>query len=161
MSPNERFTDGLRISSIPAALADAVLLFVACGAIGWESFGESRRRLPPSSMGGLLRESAHKALDVVPPNIDVAAVEEFLKSRLSVADLHDLHIGGTSTTQSALTVHLVMPDRYPGDVAMDRITRTLTDRFSFDSRQHASGRRGRATDHTCPFAPGDCGRARP
>ena len=66
----------------------------------------------------------------MPPHIDVAAVEDFLKSRLSVADLHDLHIGGTSTTQSALTVHLVMPDGYPGDVALDRITRTLTDRFS-------------------------------
>ena len=96
---------------------------------------------------GLLRESVHLALDAVPPNIDVVAVGGFLRSLPGVADLHDLHIWGMSTTESALTVHLVMPDGYPGDITMDGITRTLTDRFSIhhSTLQIEQG----TTDHTC------------
>ena len=224
-SPSERFTYGLRSSSILAALANAVLLFVACGAIGWEAV--QRMAQPPSVAGmtviavaaagivvngisawlfvkgsqadlnlrgaylhmaadaavslgvvvaggvmlltgwywldpaislvivaviligtwGLLRESVHLALDAVPPHIDVDAVASCLRSLPGVSGLHDLHIWGMSTTESALTVHLVMPDGYPGDTVMDGITRTLTERFSIhhSTLQIEQG----TTDHTC------------
>jgi cobalt-zinc-cadmium efflux system protein len=73
----------------------------------------------------LLRESLHLALNAVPPHIDVAAVASHLKSLSGVADIHDLHIWGMSTTESALTVHLVMPDGHPGDARLDAITQQL------------------------------------
>ena len=48
-TPSQRFTYGLRSSSILAALANAVLLFVACGAIGWEAV--QRIAQPPAVAG--------------------------------------------------------------------------------------------------------------
>jgi cobalt-zinc-cadmium efflux system protein len=46
-----------------------------------------------------------------------------------VAALHDLHIWGMSTTETALTCHLVMPEGHPGDEALATITHELEDRF--------------------------------
>jgi cobalt-zinc-cadmium efflux system protein len=206
--PSGRFTYGLRSSSILAALANAMLLFVACGAIGWEAV--LRFSQPPTVAGvtvmvvagvgivvngvsawlflrgssddvnirgaylhmaadaavslgvvvaggvmlatgwywldpaislvivavilvgtwGLLRESVRLAMDAVPAGIDLAAVARYLQHVPGVREIHDLHIWGVSTTESALTVHLVMPDGYPGDVAMDAITQVLQERFA-------------------------------
>jgi cobalt-zinc-cadmium efflux system protein len=53
-----------------------------------------------------------------------------LRNLHGVADIHDLHIWGMSTTESALTVHLVMPAGYPGDAVIDEITQALNQRFS-------------------------------
>ena len=47
--PSPRFTYGLRSTSILAALGNAMLLFVACGAIGWEAF--QRIAHPPEVAG--------------------------------------------------------------------------------------------------------------
>ena len=207
-SPSERFTYGLRSTSILAALANAMLLLVACGAIGWEAI--QRFSQPPTVAGmtvtvvagvgiivnglsawlfmkgskgdmnirgaylhmaadaavslgvvvagllmlftgwywldpsislvivagilygtwGLLRESVHLALDAVPPHIDVTAVASYLRRLPGVTDIHDLHIWGMSTTESAMTVHLVMPAGYPSDVVIDAITHTLKERFA-------------------------------
>ena len=79
---------------------------------------------------GLLRESMHLALNAVPPHIDLSAVAGYLRELPGVTDIHDLHIWGMSTTESALTVHLVMPNGYPGDGVIDNITQVLTQRFS-------------------------------
>jgi cobalt-zinc-cadmium efflux system protein len=79
---------------------------------------------------GLLRESLHLALNAVPPHIDTAAVAGYLRSISGVTDIHDLHILGMSTTESALTVHLVMPGGYPGDKIIDGITHVLNERFA-------------------------------
>jgi cobalt-zinc-cadmium efflux system protein len=43
--------------------------------------------------------------------------------------VHDLHIWPMSTTETALTAHLVMPDGYPGDVILREIAQALEDRF--------------------------------
>ena len=95
----------------------------------------------------LLRESVHLALSAVPANIDLPQVEAYLRSCKGVADIHDLHIWGMSTTESALTVHLVMPEGYPGDEFMDGIMHTLKDRFSVhhSTLQVEQG----TTDHSC------------
>jgi cobalt-zinc-cadmium efflux system protein len=64
---------------------------------------------------GLLRESVQLALHAVPDRVDPAAVRSHLGTLPGVAEIHDLHIWGMSTTETALTVHLVMPGGHPGD----------------------------------------------
>jgi len=64
---------------------------------------------------GLLRESVQLALHAVPAGVDADAVRGHLCALPGVAQVHDLHIWGMSTTEVALTVHLVMPDGHPGD----------------------------------------------
>nr|WP_059024660.1 cation diffusion facilitator family transporter [Acetobacter ghanensis] len=59
------------------------------------------------STWSLLRDSLDMALDAVPREVDPGAVERFLRGTPGVADLHDLHIWPISTTETALTVHLV------------------------------------------------------
>jgi len=207
-TPSQRFTYGLRSTSILAALANAVLLLVACGAIGLEAV--QRMFQPPVvatttvmvvsvvgiainglsawmfmsgshddinvrgaylhmaadalislavvvagalmwwthwywldpvvSLGivavvvygtwSLLRESVQLALNAVPPGVDVHAVASYLRQLPGVSDVHDLHIWGMSTTETALTVHLVMPQGYPGDSVIDQVSRTLSQRFA-------------------------------
>jgi cobalt-zinc-cadmium efflux system protein len=60
---------------------------------------------------GLLRESADLALDAVPEGIDPAAVRDYLRGLPGITELHDLHIWAMSTTETALTVHLVLLHR--------------------------------------------------
>jgi cobalt-zinc-cadmium efflux system protein len=63
----------------------------------------------------LLRESVAMSLKAVPSSIDPMAVRKFLVSQKGVTGIHDLHIWAMSTTDSALTAHLVMPSGHPGD----------------------------------------------
>lgn len=206
--PNERFTYGLRSSSILAALANAVLLLVACGGIAWEAV--HRFSDPPVVAGStvmwvatlgimvngisawlflrgskgdlnirgaylhmlsdaavslgvvlsglailltgwywldplmsliivavivvgtwhLLIEAMQLALLAVPRGVNLAQVAQFLEQQPGVAAIHDLHIWGMSTTESALTVHLVMPAGYPGDTFMDELTQAIKTKFS-------------------------------
>lgn len=229
-APNDRYTYGLRSTSILAALANAMLLLVACGAIALEAI--QRFSQPPIVEGltitlvagigivvngisawlfvkgskgdlnirgaymhmlvdavvslgvvvvgvtliftdwywldptislviviviifgtwGLFRESTQLALNAVPTNVDISAVDTYLRHYPGVCDIHDLHIWGMSTTESALTVHLVMPEGYPGDGVMDDITRTLKERFSV---QHSTLQMEQGTtDHVCVLIPG-------
>ncbi|MFT3939898.1 cation diffusion facilitator family transporter [Rhodopseudomonas sp.] len=64
---------------------------------------------------GLLRDSTALSLAAVPRGIDPAAVRAFLSKLPGVTQVHDLHIWGMSTTEVALTCHLVMPGGSPGD----------------------------------------------
>ncbi|MFL5727881.1 MAG: cation diffusion facilitator family transporter [Cytophagaceae bacterium] len=63
----------------------------------------------------LFMESFHFALDAVPRNIDYLAVKKYLAEIEGVEEVHDLHIWGVSTTETALTVHLFMPAGVPDD----------------------------------------------
>ncbi len=229
-APSERYTYGLRSTSILAALANAMFLLVACGAIAWEAIqrfsqapvvagltvtlvagigiainGLSAWLFIRGSKGdlnirgaylhmaadaavslgvvvagvammvtgwywldpvislvivavivigtwGLLRESTQLALSAVPAHIDVSAVDTYLRQRPGVTDVHDLHIWGMSTTESALTAHLVMPDGYPGDAFLDNIMHALRDRFSV---QHSTLQVEQGTtEHACALHPG-------
>lgn len=78
---------------------------------------------------GLLRDSLKLALNAVPPNIDAPAIEAYLSGLDGVTECHDLHIWGLSTTESALTAHLVIPDGYPGDDTIFQIEKTLQEKF--------------------------------
>jgi cobalt-zinc-cadmium efflux system protein len=76
----------------------------------------------------LFRDSLNLALDAVPKDIDLAEVKSFLETREGVVDVHDLHIWGMSTTKSALTAHLVMPDGYNDQFLMD-LRQSLNEKF--------------------------------
>jgi len=78
---------------------------------------------------GLLRESVSMSLDAAPLSIDPAAVGAFLMERPGVTEVHDLHIWPMSTTETALTAHLVMPSGHPGDAAMRSVAKELEERF--------------------------------
>ena len=208
--PTQRRTYGLRRSTIIAALANAVLLLVAVGAISWEAIRRLARPEPPQeavilwvaaagivinaatamlffrgrdrdvnirgaflhmaadaavSLGvvitavvmwftnwvwldpaislviaavilvstwGVLRESLDLALDAVPKGVDPRAVEKYLAGVPGVSEVHDMHIWGLSTTETALTAHLVMPDAPYEDALLSQITRELHDRFGIE-----------------------------
>ena len=205
--PSDRFTYGLRSSSILAALANALILLVVTGGIAWEAI----RRLahPVEVTGGtvaavaaigivvngatallfargrggdlnlrsaflhmaadavvtagvviagvaialtgllwldpamslvvsaviiygtwdLVRQALSLALDAVPEGVDSGAVRAHLMAVPGVTALHDLHIWGMSTTETALTCHLVMAQGHPGDEALSVIARELDERF--------------------------------
>ena len=205
--PSQRFTYGLRSSSILAALANAIILLVVTGGIAWEAllrlshpvpvagatvawvaaigilvngftallFARGRSRdlnvrsaflhmaadalvsagvvvtgiaialtgllwLDPAvslvvsavivyGTWGLIKDATGLALDAVPGGIDVAAVRAHLAALPGVGEVHDLHIWGMSTTETALTCHLVMPGGHPGDAALGRLARELDQRF--------------------------------
>jgi cobalt-zinc-cadmium efflux system protein len=81
------------------------------------------------STWGLLFESINLALDAVPKEIDPGLVRDYLKSLPGITDVHDLHIWGMSTTETALTVHLVKPDGQIDDAFLAEVEHTLHDRF--------------------------------
>lgn len=62
------------------------------------------------STWGLLRDSLRLSLDGVPANIDMDAIESMIASTEGVAGFHHLHIWAISTTEIALTVHIVLSD---------------------------------------------------
>ncbi|MBV8604220.1 MAG: cation transporter [Pelomonas sp.] len=78
---------------------------------------------------GLLRESVRLALSAVPTGIDLGEVKDFLSEQAGVAEVHDLHVWGMSTTESALTAHLVVPAGYPGDAFVEAVAAQLKARF--------------------------------
>jgi cobalt-zinc-cadmium efflux system protein len=78
---------------------------------------------------GLLRDSVEMSMAATPAEIDPAAVRKFLASRTGVAAVHDLHIWSMSTTETALTCHLVMPDGHPGDAFLHDLASDLAKRF--------------------------------
>jgi cobalt-zinc-cadmium efflux system protein len=81
---------------------------------------------------GLLRESADLALDAVPPAIDPSAVEAYFLQLPGIAEVHDLHIWAMSTTETALTVHLIRPGFAVDDRFLSEISQALHDRFDID-----------------------------
>src|SRR5277367_846919 len=205
-APTDRFTYGLRGSSILAALFNAVFLLVIVGAVSWEAI---RRLGAPEPVAGktvmivaaigivvnavsawmfaggkgdinvrgafvhmasdavvsagvvaagfvitmtgwlwldpvvslvinavivwatwgLLRDSLGMAMAAAPSRIDPAAVRAFLAGQPGVDGVHDLHIWAMSTTEVALTCHLVMPGGHPGDGFLHRLAEDLAEEF--------------------------------
>jgi cobalt-zinc-cadmium efflux system protein len=104
------------------------------------------------STWGLLIDSINLSLDAVPKNIDPVRVREYLQSLRGITDVHDLHIWGMSTTETALTVHLVKPDGQIDDAFLAEVEHTLHDRFGI---MHATIQleQGEA-EHACKLSAG-------
>jgi cobalt-zinc-cadmium efflux system protein len=78
---------------------------------------------------GLLRDSVRLALQAAPQNVDPADVRRYLIGLPGVAQMHDLHIWAMSTTETALTAHLVMPAGHPGDEFFENVIRQIEEKF--------------------------------
>jgi len=74
---------------------------------------------------GLVRNATNLALDAVPEGVDATAVRAHLLAMPGVTALHDLHIWGMSTTETALTCHLVLPGGHPGDAVLNGVAQQL------------------------------------
>jgi cobalt-zinc-cadmium efflux system protein len=81
---------------------------------------------------GLLTESLHLALDAVPEGVNLPEVEAYLHTLPGVTEVHDLHIWGMSTTDVALTVHLVKPAPCDDDEMLLGACKDLHDRFGIE-----------------------------
>jgi len=78
---------------------------------------------------GLLRDSVKLALHAAPESVDPSEVRGYLCALKGVAEVHDLHIWGMSTTETALTAHLVMPAGHPGDDFIAHVVHDIEHRF--------------------------------
>jgi cobalt-zinc-cadmium efflux system protein len=230
-APSLQYTYGLRGTSILAALANAVLLLVVTGGIGWEAIVRLREPGPVQGMTviavaavgvfvnlgtallfvsgrkgdlnvraaflhmaadaaislgvviagavilftgwtwldplvslvvsglviwgtwDLLRHSLRLALQAVPAGIAPDQVLAYLKGIDGVSEVHDLHIWAMSTTETALTAHLVFPGGYPGDAARQAICDALKARFAI-GHSTLQIELGDAA-HPCALAPAD------
>ena len=77
----------------------------------------------------LLKDAVKMGMLAVPRHIDEGAVRDYLAGHDGVSAVHDLHIWGMSTTESALTAHLVMPGGAPGDLFLRELAHELEERF--------------------------------
>lgn len=77
----------------------------------------------------LLKDSVTLAVDGVPTNINRKDVEKYLRGLPSIVDLHDLHIWAMSTTETALTVHLVSNVDHRSDDFLTVTSQQLKDQF--------------------------------
>jgi cobalt-zinc-cadmium efflux system protein len=208
--PSSRYTYGLRSSTILAALANAIILVIACLSIAWDAFFRFTNPQPVSGMtvmviagigvlingvtawlfmsgrktdlniegaflhmasdalvslgvlvtGGLIlftkwywvdpalsilisililvgtwnlfKNSFNLALHGTPEHIKTQSVRTYLESQPGVKNVHDLHIWAMSTSESALSVHLIMEDGHPGDLFLHNLAHGLKDQFRID-----------------------------
>ena len=229
-APSGRFTYGLRASTILAALANAVFLLVATGAIGWEAILRLREPEPIAgvtvmvvagigilvngftamlfargrkddiniegaylhmaadaavSLGvvisaaliiwtgwlwldpvtslaicaailwsttSLLRGSIDMSMAAAPKGTDLAAIKAFLLERPGVSGIHDLHVWPISTTETALTCHLVMPAGTTGDAFLMETAQLLRTSFRIG---HTTLQVETHADNGCALAPDD------
>ncbi|UEM08933.1 cation diffusion facilitator family transporter [Bradyrhizobium barranii subsp. barranii] len=228
-APSGRFTYGFRASTILAALANAVFLLVATGAIGWEAILRLREPEPVAgvtvmvvagigilingftamlfargrkddiniegaylhmaadaavSLGvvisaaliiwtgwlwldpvtslvicatilwsttSLLRGSIDMSMAAAPKGTDIAAIKVFLLERPGVSGIHDLHVWPISTTETALTCHLVMPTG-AGDAFLMETAQMLRASFRIG---HTTLQIETHPDNGCALAPDD------
>lgn len=81
------------------------------------------------STWGLLRDSLNLAIDAVPRGMDPVEIRAWLSAQAGVEDMHDLHIWPMSTTETALTAHLVMSKPPPDDQFLHQLTTQLEAKF--------------------------------
>lgn len=99
----------------------------------------------------LLRDSADLALDAAPRGIDVEAVRAYLHSLPGVEDVHDLHVWALSTTETAMTAHILRPGHgADGDRFLHAACEGLAGRFRIE---HATLQVETSSTHACRLAP--------
>lgn len=205
--PSQKYTFGLRRSTILVSILNALLLFGAAGVIGWEAW---RKLFEPAEVAGtkvmivagigvvintttallfmkgqkedlnikgaflhmaadagvslgvvvagllinltgamwidpvtsfvilfvivygtwdLFIGSINLALDAVPKDVDYGEVQAFLKEKAPVKEVHDLHIWAMSTTENALSAHIVTNEKVP-DEFLKALKKELKDSFN-------------------------------
>jgi cobalt-zinc-cadmium efflux system protein len=107
---------GLLISATGLLWIDPVVSLLLAAAILWSTWG-------------LAKDSVNLALDAVPAGIDPLEVDAALRSLEGVVEVHDLHIWGMSTTDVALTAHLIRPCHGGEDALLASATQLLRERF--------------------------------
>jgi cobalt-zinc-cadmium efflux system protein len=100
---------------------------------------------------GVLRDAAAMSLDAVPRGVDGARVESYLRGLPGVSEVHDLHIWAISTTETAMTAHLVRPGAGLDDHLLHDACHELEHRFgiSHATLQIEAG----DTERACRLAP--------
>jgi len=101
---------------------------------------------------GLLRDSFDLAMDAAPREVDVAKVRDWIAGLPGVTGVHDLHIWAMSTTETALTVHVVRPDNTDGDAFLHQACEGLAERFNIG---HATVQVETRAEHHCKLAPAE------
>jgi cobalt-zinc-cadmium efflux system protein len=144
----------LHLVADAAVSAGAMLAGAAILVTGWAwldpAVGLAIAAVIVAGTWGLLRDAIGLALDAVPGHIDAQAVRAYLSGLAGVKEVHDLHIWGMSTTETALTAHLVMPAGHPGDGYLATVCSELRGRFRV---QHATLQIEKGdTAHPCPLA---------
>lgn len=81
---------------------------------------------------GLLKESVNLSLDAVPEGIDVKKIKDYLSGLPTILEIHDLHVWGMSTTEAALTVHLIRSEIEDNDELLQKLTKELHDKFGIE-----------------------------
>lgn len=81
---------------------------------------------------GLLRDSVNMSLHAAPSGLDPDEIAAFLMARDQADAIHDLHVWPMSTTETALTVHLLVRNGYPGDAYVAGVAAALKERFAID-----------------------------
>lgn len=99
----------------------------------------------------LLKESLDLSLDAVPTKIDVKGIKTYLQKIPTVTEVHDLHVWGMSTTDAALTVHLIRSDLEDNDCLLQQVCKELHDQFGIE---HATIQIEAGT-YSCSLAPED------
>ncbi|VVS98339.1 cation diffusion facilitator family transporter [Erythrobacter sp. EC-HK427] len=94
------------------AVIDPLVSLAIVAVIGWGTWG-------------LLKDSVKMGLLGVPDSIDCDHVRADLEALPGVTAVHDLHIWPMSTTETALTAHLVMPEGHPGDAFLRDVAHSL------------------------------------
>ena len=123
----------LHMASDAAVSAGVVVAAIAIWATGWYWLD------PLASLAisvvivlgslDLLKESTRLAMAAVPGGVDRAGVERYLAGLSGVSAVHDLHIWAISTTETALTAHLVRPAMGPDDEFLRGVAAELRTRF--------------------------------
>ena len=206
-TPTERYTYGMRKTSVLAALGNAIFLLVAVGGITWEAIRRFSEHQPVEGktvmlvaavgivinaatawlfMSGrkgdlnikgaflhmaadavvsagvvvagliiiftgwqwidptvslvinavivagtwsLLRDSFNLSIDAVPEGMDMGKIKRHLTEQSGVTAVHDLHVWAMSTTETALTAHLVIPEASVDDAFLTEICEELHEKF--------------------------------
>jgi len=78
---------------------------------------------------GLLRDAMNYSLEAVPSNIDQSKIYDFLMAQPTVNQVHDLHIWGMSTTETAMTVHLCRSTLDRNNEFLEQMNKQLSEQF--------------------------------
>ncbi|WP_346015615.1 MULTISPECIES: cation diffusion facilitator family transporter [unclassified Bradyrhizobium] len=100
----------------------------------------------------LLRGSIDMSMAAAPKGTDLAAIRAFLLARPGVSAIHDLHVWPISTTETALTCHLVMPAGSTGDAFLMETAQLLKTSFRVG---HTTIQVETHPDNGCALAPDD------